>query len=86
MLGKIYFNKAISHNQMGGKKVLLVPFTMASKGYSFLHESDYNLTLNERNTKNDIADRIITALLKAGIAQDNIGIISFSTMHITIKV
>ena len=86
MLGKILFQKAISHTQMGGKKILLVPFTMASKGYSFLHEPDYNLTLNERDTKKDICDRIIEALIKAGIAPDNIEVISFSTMHITIKV
>jgi len=86
MIGKILLAKGVPFTQMGGSKVLLVPFTMASGDNNYLHEPNYNLTVDELNAKNNIVSKIKSALVKSGIALTNIDTINFSSMVITIKV
>jgi hypothetical protein len=86
MLGKILFAKGVPHTQMGGNKVLLVPFTMASKDNDYLHEPNYNLTTDELDTKKKIINKMMKALVMSGLSPNDILTINFSTMNITIKV
>ena len=86
MLGKILFAKGVPHTRMGGEKVLLVPFTMASGDNHYLYEPNYNLTPEEFITKKIIVSKIRKALVIAGLAPDVIEGINFRTMNITIKV
>ena len=86
MLGKILFAKGVPHTRMGGEKVLLVPFTMASGDNHYLYEPNHNLSQYELETKINIIQRIKKALVISGLTPDDIEMINFSTMNITIKV
>lgn len=86
MLGKIHFQNALPHTRMDGEKVLLVPFTMASGDNHYLYEPNHNLSQHELETKINIIARIKKALIISGLTPDDIEMINFSTMNITIKV
>lgn len=86
MANKILFNsrELMNSTTAGESKVVYsVPFTFDNNGYTHLHEANHNLSVEEKEFKYNIVNKIEAALLKHNMLLVNI---SFNTMNLTVGV